>query len=427
MDSKPKVVAITLSILLSLTVLTCVVLVNLKTIKRKLGISPQVSATVTASVAEDETTSQYNQLGKDLKRWQSDDNFFDNPEETLAARILNEMRKVSINVVSVENDLHVYLLDSYDKVLPGFSFSILIKNPTTGDVMAEYKDYDNDGKIVISKVDADEVLVELEPFEDFIVPANPLKATVSKLCKREFIEDIEYFVRDERENDWEKEDLMQISAIESADKKRNKSIGMNENAVYGVDLSSRDGEIDFEALHEAGVRFAILRAGYRGASSGDLIEDAYFKENARKALLAGIEVGAYFFSEAVNEREAIEEASALLEITGNSTVSYPLFIRFDNAGEYSRTWGLNVDVRNTVLEAFAETVESKGKVPGVYIPLSWSGTQIDDNLVKKYIYWMSDYSKIPSYNGYFDIWQYTYDGTIKGIDKEFTFNASYIQ
>jgi GH25 family lysozyme M1 (1,4-beta-N-acetylmuramidase) len=109
-------------------------------------------------------------------------------------------------------------------------------------------------------------------------------------------------------------------------------------SYIGVDVSSYQGQIDWEAVRAAGVEFAIIRVGYRGYTEGELYEDTCFRQNMEDALAAGLEVGAYFFSQAVTEDEAREEAAFVLELLEGYDLAYPVVFDWERQGaDASRT------------------------------------------------------------------------------------------
>ena len=97
-----------------------------------------------------------------------------------------------------------------------------------------------------------------------------------------------------------------------------------EDSRVGIDVSSHQGEIDWEAVATSGVEFAIIRAGYRGYSEGELFVDPFFFENIEGALENGLDVGVYFFSQALNTEEALEEAEFLLEAVEGYELALPV-------------------------------------------------------------------------------------------------------
>ncbi len=111
--------------------------------------------------------------------------------------------------------------------------------------------------------------------------------------------------------------------------------------------------------------------GYRGSSSGWLIEDPYFWQNLQNAKKAGVKVGIYFFTQATTMVEAVEEASMVVTLLGGETLDYPVFIDTEGAGGNGRADGLDADTRTMVCESFCRTIENAGYQAGVYASCNW--------------------------------------------------------
>ena len=139
----------------------------------------------------------------------------------------------------------------------------------------------------------------------------------------------------------------------------------------GVDVSEHQGWIDWNAVRLSGMDFAILRAGYRGyGESGRLVEDAFFRTNLEQALAAGLEVGVYFFSQAVSAEEAAEEADfllALLADAGPDALALPVFYDWEDIShDTARTDGLDGETITACAEAFCARIREAGYTPGIY-------------------------------------------------------------
>ena len=119
-------------------------------------------------------------------------------------------------------------------------------------------------------------------------------------------------IKSEDEIDAKAEDTAVNEAEQDSDGTESNQRLDDEDALFGIDVSKWNKEIDWQAVADSGVDFAIIRCGYRGSSTGALVEDPYFKKNIEGAEAAGIKVGIYFFTQAVNEKEAVEEASRCL-------------------------------------------------------------------------------------------------------------------
>mgnify|MGYP000130045634 CR=1 FL=1 len=192
-------------------------------------------------------------------------------------------------------------------------------------------------------------------------------------------------------------------------------------ARTGVDVSSYQGDIDWNAVREAGAEFAIVRVGFRGYGTGRLVLDSSFRKNIEGARAAGLQVGVYFFSQAVNEKEAIEEASMCVQYAQGYQVDMPIFIDLEDVwdpddGSGGRANNLSVTQRTSVARAFCDTVRGAGYKAGIYASYYYLldrmhiGQLEGDNYI-----WMASYADSTSYPRSHDMWQYTDNGRVPGI------------
>ena len=192
----------------------------------------------------------------------------------------------------------------------------------------------------------------------------------------------------------------------------------------GIDVSKYQGNIDWGAVAASGINFAIIRVGYRGSSSGALVQDPYFKKNISGATKAGIKVGLYFFTQAVNEAEAVEEASMAMSLASGYKVTYPIFTDTESASG-GRANGLSKSARTAVVKAFCQTVRNGGYKAGVYASKSWYANQLNASALNGYCIWVAQYNSSCTYSGKYDMWQYSSKGSVSGIKGNVDMNISY--
>ena len=192
----------------------------------------------------------------------------------------------------------------------------------------------------------------------------------------------------------------------------------------GIDVSKYQGNIDWGAVAASGINFAIIRVGYRGSVSGALIQDPNFKKNISGATKAGIKVGLYFFTQAVNEAEAVEEASMAMSLASGYKVTYPIFIDTESASN-GRANGLSKSTRTAVVKAFCHTVRNGGYKAGVYASKSWYANQLNASALNGYCIWVAQYNSSCTYSGKYDMWQYSSKGSVSGIKGNVDMNISY--
>ena len=192
----------------------------------------------------------------------------------------------------------------------------------------------------------------------------------------------------------------------------------------GIDVSKYQGNIDWGAVAASGINFAIIRVGYRGSVSGALVQDPNFKKNISGATKAGIKVGLYFFTQAVNEAEAVEEASMAMSLASGYKVTYPIFIDTESASN-GRANGLSKSARTAVVKAFCQTVRNGGYKAGVYASKSWYANQLNASALNGYCIWVAQYNSSCTYSGKYDMWQYSSKGSVSGIKGNVDMNISY--
>ncbi|MCR5093048.1 MAG: hypothetical protein K6B72_03655 [Lachnospiraceae bacterium] len=195
----------------------------------------------------------------------------------------------------------------------------------------------------------------------------------------------------------------------------------------GVDVSKWNGSIDWNAVKNSGVTYAIIRCGYRGTSSGVLVEDPTFRTNMKGALNAGLKVGVYFFSAAVNDVEAVEEASMAASLCSGYKLTYPVFLDVERSSGGGRADNLSSGERTAVIKAFCATMANSGYRTGVYSNKNWFEEKIDTPSLTGYKIWLAQYAAAPTYGRTrYDMWQYTSKGTIGGISGKVDLNISYL-
>ncbi len=195
-------------------------------------------------------------------------------------------------------------------------------------------------------------------------------------------------------------------------------------STFGIDISRHNGNIDWNAVKASGVDYVILRCGYRGSATGVLIEDETFKKNIKGATAAGLKVGVYVFSQAINEVEAVKEASLAVSLVKGYNLTYPIFIDTESSG--GRADRIDVATRTAVVNAFCQTVASAGYQPGIYASKTWFEDKLNMSAIGNYKIWLAQYSAEPTYKGRYDMWQYTSKGKINGIKGNVDLNLSYM-
>lgn len=188
----------------------------------------------------------------------------------------------------------------------------------------------------------------------------------------------------------------------------------------GIDVSRHQGSIDWAAVKDAGVDFAMLRLGYRGYGTGAIVTDSYFAQNIRDALANGIEVGVYFFSQAISPAEAVEEAQYCMDVLADYDITYPVVFDWEpydaSTVPDARTHGLSDEVLNACAIAFCDAIEAGGYQSMIYGNLTYFYRHYDLSKLLDYPLWLAQYNSTPTFYYHFDMWQYSSKGSVAGID-----------
>ena len=188
-------------------------------------------------------------------------------------------------------------------------------------------------------------------------------------------------------------------------------------ARTGVDVSTYQKEIDWQAVAGDGIDFAILRLGYRGYTEGGLFMDQTFETNLQGALDAGLDVGIYFFSQAITPEEAEAEASFVLNAVEGYNITYPIAFDWEpiTPGSGARTDSLDNDTLTRCADAFCAKIQEAGCQPAVYFNQSLGYLRYDLRELTGYNLWLAEYDTKPDFYYHFDLWQYTHTGQVAGI------------
>ena len=185
----------------------------------------------------------------------------------------------------------------------------------------------------------------------------------------------------------------------------------------GIDVSKYQKKVDWTKVAADGVEYAFIRVGCRGyGSKGTLIEDENFHQNIKGALDAGIDVGAYFFSQALTVEEALEEAELVLEHLKGYDISYPVAIDIERVqGQKARQDALTVEERTRVCIAFCERIKEAGYIPMVYGDEETFTELLDAEQLAGYDFWVCETGGTMDFPYEFAVWQYSHGGSVEGI------------
>ena len=184
----------------------------------------------------------------------------------------------------------------------------------------------------------------------------------------------------------------------------------------GIDVSSYQKDIDWQAVAADGIDFVILRLGRRGYTEGGLFLDDAFELNLQGALDAGLEAGVYFFSQAVTPAEAEEEADYILDVLSGRELTYPVAFDWESIpDDDARTDGLSGEMMTRCAAAFCKRIEDAGYRPAVYFNQTQGYLHYDLRELTDYKLWLAEYDTAPDFYYFFDLWQYSRTGQVDGI------------
>lgn len=187
------------------------------------------------------------------------------------------------------------------------------------------------------------------------------------------------------------------------------------DSLLGVDVSAWQEQIDWQQVKEAGVDFAMIRLAWRGTSEGGIYPDERAVENYEGAKAAGLQVGGYFFSQAITPEEAVAEAEFLLAMTEGWEFDLPIVFDWEFV-EDARTDGTDAETLTACAKAFCRTVEAAGRRPMVYFNPIMAYYQIDLEALEDYGFWLAMWQAEMDFPYKVDMWQYTDQGTVPGIE-----------
>ena len=391
-----------------------VLLLNFDKLRNKTPINPPINEEVEV-LEQAKSDLTYEQL----RAFVNDSTFFDSDDQY---DIEMEEENITLQVTSLEKDIRVQILDDSGRLVSGEGFLVSVNNDET------YKDIDKDGAVYIGGIKPGEYSVILKPLLGYNVDNAKTSIVVKDKLEYVAIDDISYLIKDESEIEVALEDTEEKSAIINGDETQDiESKLSGDGYTFGIDVSKYQKVIDWDAVAKSGVDFAIIRAGYRGSKTGAIVEDPYFDRNVEGANKAGIKVGLYFFTQAINEVEAVEEASVILSLARKYNIDYPLFIDTEGAGGNGRADKLDKTIRTDICDAFCQTIENAGYLAGVYASKSWYNNNLEYNKLARYNIWLAQYSENVTFDEDYHIWQYTSKGSINGIEGNVDLNISYLK
>ncbi len=193
--------------------------------------------------------------------------------------------------------------------------------------------------------------------------------------------------------------------------------GTGYDVLRGVDVSRYQGDINWEKVKADGMDFAMIRVGGRFINSGGLYDDWLYEENMEGAQAAGLQVGVYFFSQAISVEEGIEEAEFVLSRIEDYDLTMPVVIDWEFlGGSEARTYGVEPETITAAIRAFCDRILEAGYEPMVYFNSYCGYTRMDLRDLTDVKFWFAQYNDVPTFRYHFDMWQYSDQGEVDGIE-----------
>lgn len=196
--------------------------------------------------------------------------------------------------------------------------------------------------------------------------------------------------------------------------------------VLGVDVSEFQENIDWNLVKASGIEFVMIRVGFRGyGDSGTMKRDSAAADHYAGAKAAGLKVGAYFFSQAITPREAVEEAEFLLRVTGGWELDLPLVFDWEYIGDYARTADMDPRTLTDCSRAFCRVIRRAGHTPMVYFNLTQARDLLYLEELTDFQWWLARYADTMDFDYRVQMWQYTSRGNVPGIPGEVDVNIRF--
>lgn len=198
-------------------------------------------------------------------------------------------------------------------------------------------------------------------------------------------------------------------------------------SICGIDVSKYQGDIDWAKVKASGVEYAIIRLGYRGMNEGTLELDPYYSDNVKEAAAAGVKVGIYFFSQAKNKEEALEEAEFVLENIKDYEITYPVVFDTEEVTTYdARANGLSRAERTDCCITFCEKIKEAGYTPMIYANTRYMVMGLELERLNMYDKWFAYYGTSHTFPYEFAMLQYSDTGRVPGIDGAVDLDVSFV-
>ena len=197
-----------------------------------------------------------------------------------------------------------------------------------------------------------------------------------------------------------------------------------QDSYPGIDVSSFQGKINWKKVKDSGIRYAMIRLGYRGyGQAGNMVEDEYARRNLEEAQKAGLEIGVYFFSQATSIDEVDDEIFFFMQILGDTRITMPVVLDWEYISDTARTANVDARTLTDMQKHFCETMLDFGYQPMVYFNWTLADKKMYLNELEDYPFWLALYQDRMTYPFRVEMWQYTCTGRVPGIEGDVDINV----
>lgn len=333
---------------------------------------------------------------------------------------------IALNQDNSSGNDNDFVSNLYSKITPAAVTTASYENQFTDKRVASDLDiWDMYPKEKEKKEDTTAVTLEVKPTEKATpIPTEEPDYDDGKHVKIEYLDGSSEWIEISDKIDKNTYDFTNL--INSGGKLKYVSDG-KKVSFLGVDISRYQKDIDFNQVKDQGIDFVMIRVGARGYKTGTLTMDEYFEKNLNGALEAGLDVGLYFYSQAISVQEATDEANMVLNAIGDKKIKYPIAFDMEFVeNDMSRIDTLSKDEKTLIAATFANTINNAGYRPMIYGNKEWLLKKIDVSKFTQSSIWLAQYDDVPDYPYTFDMWQYTTSGEVYGIDGSVDMNICFV-
>jgi GH25 family lysozyme M1 (1,4-beta-N-acetylmuramidase) len=191
--------------------------------------------------------------------------------------------------------------------------------------------------------------------------------------------------------------------------------------LRGIDVSKHQGKIDWDKVKNEGIDFVMIRMGYGLDST-----DEQFERNVKECERVGIPWGCYFYSYALNQNDVKKEIEHTKKLLKNKKPQFPIAFDMEDADGYKQKHGMpKAEELVEICYSWLSEIEKEGYYVSLYANRSWLNGRLKSKRLDRFDKWLAEWADKPTYKGSYNLWQYSSDGLINGIDENVDLNVAY--